>query len=276
MEDLRNDYVFLVNWLAQTGNRVESRGLATREHTGVTLVFPGYAETMIPLGIGRGVNPRLAAVEALQLIAGEARSDLIKLAAPNFDEVLVKPTDPDYGAYGPRLARRLSHIYTLLKKEPETRRAVATIWEPRDLTHDGDRPCTLSMQFMIRDRALEMHVTMRSQDVWLGLAYDGFMFTQVQHTLAERLGVESGRYVHHVGSLHIYETDVERALGRLGTTSKEHSPLPRGVIAPDDTTATMVARRFLTNSASREEQRLNPWYQRQLSALYADALSGKS
>jgi thymidylate synthase len=272
MEDLRNDYVFLVNWLARTGSRVESRGLATREQTGVTLVFPAHSRTFLPIGIGRGVNTKLAAIEALQLLSGEARSDLVKLAAPNFEDVLVDPSNRDYGAYGPRIADRLSGVYTLLKRDSTTRRAVATIWEPRDLLHNGDRPCTLSLQFLLRDDRLEMHVTMRSQDVWLGLCYDGFMFTQAQHTLARRLDVEVGTYVHHVGSLHLYESNIESAIARLLTTSKPAPELPTGVVAPDGTTATLVAKRFLTNSASGAERESNPWYQRQIENLYADAL----
>jgi hypothetical protein len=50
-----------------------------------------------------------------------------------------------------------------------------------------------------------MSVYMRSNDVWLGAAYDFFQFTRVQIAMASVLGIEPGKYVHHVGSLHIYE-----------------------------------------------------------------------
>jgi hypothetical protein len=46
---------------------------------------------------------------------------------------------------------------------------------------------------------------MRSNDVWLGAAYDFFQFTRVQIAMASVLGIEPGKYAHHVGSLHIYE-----------------------------------------------------------------------
>lgn len=272
MVDLRNDYVFLTNWLARTGASVTSRKLATREHTGVTLVFPANARVLLPIGVGRGVNTKLAAVEALQLLAGEARADLIKLAAPKFDDVLVDPANPDFGAYGPRLAHRLSGVYTLLKKDPTTRRAVATIWEPRDLMHDGDRPCTLTLQFLLRNNELELHVTMRSQDVWLGLCYDAFMFAQVQHTLARRLNVSVGCYVHHVGSLHIYESNLDAALARLSTTGKPAPELPTGVVAPRGTSATVTARRLLAHEPTARDRELNPWYCQQMDALYEAAL----
>jgi thymidylate synthase len=46
---------------------------------------------------------------------------------------------------------------------------------------------------------------MRSNDVWLGAAYDFFQFTRVQIAIASVLGIQPGTYAHHVGSLHIYE-----------------------------------------------------------------------
>jgi thymidylate synthase len=52
---------------------------------------------------------------------------------------------------------------------------------------------------------------MRSNDVWLGAAYDFFQFTQVQIALASVLGIEPGKYAHHAGSLHIYEQHYEAA-----------------------------------------------------------------
>lgn len=271
MQDLRNDYVYLVHWLVRTGSKVTSRDIATREQTGVTLVFPG-GTTMLPIGTGRAVNLKLAAIESLQLQSGLARSDLVELVAPRYNDVFVDPINRDYGAYGPRLAERLSGCFQLLQRDPTTRRAIATIWEPRDLLHDGDRPCTLSLQFLLRNDLLELHVTMRSQDVWLGLTYDGFMFTQAQQTLARRLNVGVGQYVHHVGSMHVYEADVDRVLDKLKTTGKSRPQLPDGIFAPPGATATQVAGRLLSNEATAEEQACNPWYQRQIVAAYADAV----
>lgn len=48
---------------------------------------------------------------------------------------------------------------------------------------------------------------MRSNDVWLGAAYDFFQFTRVQIAMASVLGIVPGTYSHHVGSLHIYESN---------------------------------------------------------------------
>ena len=65
-------------------------------------------------------------------------------------------------------------------------------------------PCTLGYRFLIRQGRLEMHTSMRSQDLWLGFPYDIFATTLLQELMAGWLGVEVGEYHHHVDSLHLY------------------------------------------------------------------------
>jgi thymidylate synthase len=107
-----------------------------------------------------------------------------------------------------------------LRKDPDTRQAVVTIWNPeRDmLEKKRDYPCTILHQFRVRKDRLNMSVYMRSNDVWLGSAYDFFQFTRVQLAMCSVLGIEPGTYAHHVGSLHIYENNYEAA-GKLKKTN---------------------------------------------------------
>ncbi len=104
-----------------------------------------------------------------------------------------------------------------LAKDPDSRRAVMHINEPGDLYRavmDGskDVPCTMSLQLLIRDRKLHMHVLMRSNDVVWGLPYDVFSFTCLQEAFLYKLqeaGVpvdDLGAYHHTAGSLHVYDT----------------------------------------------------------------------
>jgi len=265
MTDLRNDYVFLLNWLVREGKHVTSRGLATRELTGVTLDFPYGPRCMLPIGVNRGVNLRLVAVEALQLLAGVNRPDLIERAAPAFNDVLVDPNNPDYGAYGPRIATQLPAVVDLLRTDPATRRAIVTIFEPRDLYHNGDRPCTLNLGFLLRNDQLELHTTMRSQDAFLGLTYDLFSFTQIQETLARLLNVGVGRVTHHVYSLHVYESDLDR-VAKLQTTDVVYPELPHGIDVSDDVDPFMRAAALLNNVVTQPGR--DTWYVRQIGKLY--------
>lgn len=93
-----------------------------------------------------------------------------------------------------------------LQKDTDSRRAVLHIRMPQDsYLASKDVPCTLALQFFIRDGALHQVASMRSSDLILGIAYDIPAFTLFQELLANELGVECGSYTHISNSLHIYE-----------------------------------------------------------------------
>lgn len=270
LPDLRNGYVQLVSTLLDGGDLVAGRDGLTRELTGITLVFPDPTATLLPLGVNRKVNTRLAAVETVQLLAGTFDAVLVQRAAPGYVGVLADPDDPSYGTYGPRLRHQLEQVYVELRDRPTSRRAVLAIWREEDLYHDGDRPCTLTLQFLRRARGLELHVTMRSQDAWLGVPYDVFMFSQLQLSLARQLDVPVGRYVHHVGSLHLYERDREAAGMLVSCPADRPRPVdyPTGVVSTrSDYRFTETAMSLVERTLSDEDARANAWYVRQLAEL---------
>jgi len=115
------------------------------------------------------------------------------------------------GAYGPRLfgaAQSVHGIIDLLTAKPSTRRAVIPIISVQDLSNDSlDVPCTCLLQFFLRDDLLDVVVYMRSNDVIRGFVHDVFAFTMIQELVARGVGVEVGRYIHMVGSMHLYDAD---------------------------------------------------------------------
>lgn len=288
LDNLQNAYVDLVRTVAG-GRLVKVRGMKTYEITNATLVFPNATEPMLPVRVGRKVNLKLAAVETLDMIAGTSHPELVRRAAPEYGNVLVNPSDLDYGAYGPRLSDELQQCVTLLRMDPTTRQAVATVWKSTDITHVGDRPCTIFMQFLIRDEKVELHTTMRSNDVWLGTPYDVFAFTQIQQTVAYALKREAGRYVHNATSLHLYDRDIAKVedLAYAGSVAYAlaRDALPNGVRPRDDIADATERHNFvgLQNAAAMmlkhtlhgpaelpfAEDTLwkNPWYDGQLEKL---------
>lgn len=119
-----------------------------------------------------------------------------------------------YGGYGPRLFHlrrgkkfidQLQNVCTLLAAKPQSRRAVVQLFDAADIAEDHKEiPCTCTLQFFIRAGRLELIVSMRSNDAYLGLPHDVFAFTMLQEFFARRLGVKLGSYKHFVGSLHLY------------------------------------------------------------------------
>lgn len=110
-------------------------------------------------------------------------------------------------SYGPAKTNQLRAVVKKLKETWYTRRAVATFWEPEEDNKSGYAPCPTSMQFMIRNRALELTVVLRSNDAWMAAVPDFLSFTAIQADVAAQLGISSGPYTHLAVSYHLYEID---------------------------------------------------------------------
>ena len=112
-------------------------------------------------------------------------------------------------AYGYRIFHQFGfnqweHVKKLLRADPLSRQAVIHIKDPNP-GYTRDMPCTVSLQFFIRENKLYMITNMRSNDIWMGFPYDVFSFTALQVKMAMELGVEIGTYTHIAGSLHLYK-----------------------------------------------------------------------
>ena len=233
ISDMRAGYIEVIQRVIAEGRSIAPRGEETLEVIAPTIVLTN-PRASLPLGIGRKLNLRIAAIEACQLIAGRAFPKLVLAASPNF-AVYAEEDQTFHGNYGERAANQLRSIYRKLTEDPATRQAVMTLWSP---VHDNlfgkkDYPCTVGFQFLLRDGKLDMITTMRSNDVWLGMAYDVFQFTQLQLSLARMLKVSPGQYVHQPGSLHIYARDVEKA--KELAVGEHVTILPRGIGRSDAT-----------------------------------------
>ena len=192
------------------GEKTSPRGQETHEVMNPTFMIE--RPWMIPYEIdNRELKSFIGAVEGLQLVGQTTAPEVVISGSKVFSNYL--DGNIFHGAYGARIYGSLTRVAELLKKDPDSRQAVLTIFDwKQDLgTVSKDIPCTLSIQFFIRDNRLCMRVNMRSNDVWLGLPYDLVQFGALQGAVAKALDIEMGWYAHSVGSLHLYQKDVEKA-----------------------------------------------------------------
>ena len=235
LNDFRNGYVQLCKTVWAEGRPVSPRNLSTREVQSGRFILPTITRTL-PFGVNRKFSSGVAAIEACQLIAGISYPELMMAINPTFERFTSQTAGNLYfhGAYGPRVRQQVRDVVTLLRRDPDSRQAVVTIYDgARDFADEPDIPCTLSLQFMLRHNYLHCHATMRSNDVWWGAAYDVFQFTQLQWTLATVLGADPGMYFHTAGSLHAYERDQE-AIDQLVAVPRgtPYPYLPPGLADP--------------------------------------------
>lgn len=191
--------------LLRLGTSSAPRGLATAEIAPAAITLTDPTASVIT-DSSRRLNQAFAAAEFCWVMAGDDTA--AKLS--RFNSRIAQFADQDggarfFGAYGPKVAGQLPYVLEALRRE-DSRQAVISIWRESP-PPTRDVPCTLSLQFLLRRGRLSLIVTMRSNDVWLGLPYDAQLFTRIQVWVASQLGCELGQYYHVAGSLHLYATD---------------------------------------------------------------------
>jgi len=250
------------------------RGLATYDAGHVTIVFDDVRD-MLPTKLGRNLSLKIAAVEALQLIAGLPAEQLLLAIAPQFQRY-ARPDGTFWGSYGRRIGQQLDAVYRKLRADPETRQAVITLWDP-DLDNksgESDYPCTVALGFSINVHdQLDMHTTMRSNDAWLGLPYDIFQFTQLQWSLANTLGVSPGTYTHTTWSLHLYADNRDDAMKivtneQLRVPTLERECLGIGHIGDPIHVVRDRAAAILTGEMIARMTKTEEWYVEQLADYF--------
>lgn len=212
----------LLKILLEEGELTSPRGKQTREILNVSLEIQNGLSNIFVNSV-RDVNYRFMIAEWLWIMGG--LNDVNSLAT--YNSVMRRFSDDDLilsGAYGPRLMPQWDYIIKNLSNW-DSRQAVATIWtaSPQE---SRDIPCTISLQWLIRREKLHCTVNMRSSDIWLGLPYDFFTFSQLTNMVASKIGREVGSVTMNLASSHLYEMDCEAATSCMvhGTNESISSP----------------------------------------------------
>jgi|SRR5215470_3528645 len=222
-------YVAACQAVRRAGTMVSPRGMATNEVLGAYLCLTDPRRRLVDLSPVRVINPAFAVAETVWILSGSDDPWIFQ-----YNRALTRYTDGGrlQGAYGPRMrcwrgrVDQLDQVRRILTRDPDSRRAVIQLFDPeRDTCGHRDVPCTLSYRFFLRGGRLQMHTTMRSQDLWLGFPYDLFAATTLQELLAGWLGAELGEYHHFVDSLHLYDQHTDAAAS-LPTDPRPSPQLP--------------------------------------------------
>jgi len=224
-ETLSDAWANLASALVGMGQAVSPRGKNTKELVGVQLRFDGRQNVI--LSEQRDLNYRFMVGEWLWISNG--RNDVGSIARVNKQIAQFSDDGVRFaGAYGPMIKDQLPYVFKSLKSDATSRQALLTIWRPSPAP-SKDIPCTVALQFLLRKERLHVVATMRSSDVWLGVPYDAFNFSQIGNAIAGALGVEVGDVVMNLGSSHVYEPNYEGAASviddeTLGTLASPSLP----------------------------------------------------
>lgn len=165
----------------------------------------------IVLNKGRKVNYGFMFAEAAYILTGSSSVQYLEGFISKFGDYSdMYPLQQ--GSYGPPFVEQLRYVVETLQANDESRQAVMTIWRPNPRL-SKDVPCTIALQFLIRDDQLHTIVTMRSSDIFTGLIYDMFCFTAMSAAVLAFLDfddVKLGKCWINAGSSHLYKRDFDR------------------------------------------------------------------
>jgi thymidylate synthase len=170
----------------------------------------------------RKIGSKFRAAEAAWILSGDNRVSTIKKYSKQIKEY---SDDGDYfaGAYGPPFRDQLPYVLNTLRADSHSRQALINIWRPRPYA-SKDIPCTVSLQFLIRDSRVNCVATMRSSDAWLGWVYDVHNFSCISAFIALHLNVGIGTLYLTAGSQHLYDCNIAAAKKVL---NRPHTPIER-------------------------------------------------
>lgn len=231
-DNISEVWYWLLNLLIRDGLDATPRGLPTKEILNMTLTIKNGLNNIIAIP-KRDINYRFMVAEWLWILGGiEEVAYLSKynsfMKTYSDDGIILR------GAYGPRLNPQMPYVVKALE-ERDSRQAVATIWSPSPTT-SKDIPCTIALQWFLRDDLLHTTITMRSSDAWKGIPYDYFSFSQITNCLASVIDVEVGSITMNLGSSHLYQEDYKLAnevIVEAKTDYLRSISLPTGIMIPD-------------------------------------------
>ena len=243
MSSTNMTWLGLLNRILASGSKPTCRGYRTQE-TIASITHIDMTAPVLTLS-RRKVGYKFMCAEAAWVLSGDNRLATIQ----PFAAMMEKFSDEGQflsGAYGPKVVDQLPYILESLVQKG-SRQAVLNIWRERP-GPSADIPCTLSVQFLIRDNRLHLIDTMRSSDAWLGVPYDWFTFSMLGAyvcLLLHEIGVTDilpGTLTMVAGSQHLYDTgfgytilDAENCVNRTGDIDFLYTPLDvTEFLTPDD------------------------------------------
>lgn len=209
----------------------ERTGIGTRALPGVTFeLFPADG---FPVLTVRKIPIRLFCAEVVWMITGNKHLGFLRQFTKIWDD-FAEDDGTVEAAYGHRWRNHFGRDQLMgaiehLRAEPTSRQAVVLMWDPASdgLTSAKKKnvPCPFCWTVNIMGDKLNLHLTIRSNDMMLGNPHDVAGFALLQAILAQELGIGVGKLTVSISHAHIYENHYEQVEELLLRESHDHNEI---------------------------------------------------
>lgn len=96
-----------------------------------------------------------------------------------------------------------------LKTDPANRRMIMSLWQNEWLETAALPSCVWNSQWNVTGDKLNMIVTVRSNDVPLGMPFNVAQYAVLCHLIAQSTGLKPGQFTYVINNAHIYENQID-------------------------------------------------------------------
>lgn len=104
---------------------------------------------------------------------------------------------------------QLEYMVNLLKTDPDSRRNLFSLWNPKDIQSSVIAPCHWSFQIYTDDNKLYGLLNQRSADVPIGVPANIQFYSTLLYMLGQETGYIPYELIHSIGVAHIYVNQID-------------------------------------------------------------------
>lgn len=169
-----------------------------------------------PIVTGKQIFPKSCFVETEWLLSGQCN---IKFLNDNNVHIWDQWADKngDLGpVYGYQLinfngVNQIENIIKEYKLNKYSRRLLFNMWNPLDLNKMNLPPCHYAFQFIVTNNYVDIVVSMRSLDLFIGLPYDMTMYATILASFANEFNLIANEVIINAANAHVYEEHIRAA-----------------------------------------------------------------
>lgn len=203
MNTFESYYKSLIKTCLKIGHDLEGRNGMMRSLISTTL---GASSLKPPIITGKKILYKKAIAEFVWMLEG--RTDLEFLHEHNIywwdDYAKDGHVHKSYGYQLRNDPDQIEYVLSELRKPYVSRRARISLWQPRDLKEQSIPCCYTEFDFIKREGKLQMIMTFRSSDLFLGFPYDALVGYLLLEHIAKQLDMSSHSIIYNFINVHLY------------------------------------------------------------------------
>lgn len=214
MNKFETQYSSIMSNCLKSGERLIGRNGRIRQITNANITAD--LRDGFPIVTGKKIFPKSSFIETEWLLKGLTNTEWLNKKGVNIWNLWADENGDLGPVYGKQLIdfngiNQLELLKEEFKNNRYSRRLLCNMWNPSDLDKMALPPCHYSFQFLVYKEYVDIIVTMRSLDLFIGLPYDIVMYSTILTAFCKEHKLKERNVYINASSAHVYEEHVGAA-----------------------------------------------------------------